>query len=344
MDFSVMARTIASALSDPESDTVEFIWHGGEPTVLPSLFYEKALLVQSRFRRPNQVIINSIQTNGTRLTRSWANFLRDNHFIVGISLDGPPEIHDKYRRYASGRPSFEDASDTIELLRDCHVPFSVLMVIDEEALALGSRRIFEFFLKMNIKNFGLLAATPINQPSAPPETRTNHYIDPKRMTEFLIKLYDCWKENGDTSIRIREFEGILQRLQGNSGYCTLEGNCFGHYYIVEPNGDVAHCELFQGDPKYTFGNILEDDFKSFRQSTKMSTLIRENQLELNRMRSCPEFSICNGWCPHERYLSMRHSPNYRSNCCGLDDLIKHIRNNMPSSMEKHFLQVEGVIN
>lgn len=331
MNFSVMARMIASALRDEEHDIVDFVWHGGEPTLLPFSFYEKAMLVQSRFRRPGQVVMNTIQTNGTRLTEPWARFLRDNQFSVGVSLDGPPEIHDRYRIYESGQPSFQDVSDTLDRLRQYDIPFSVLMVIDEGALEIGPKRIFDFFVRMKMKNFGFLAATPINSPKATSDTFASHYVDPKIMTNFLIKMYDCWKEHGDSSIRIRELESVLQHIQHNRSHsCTFEGNCFGHYYVVEPNGEVAHCELFQGDARYTLGNILEDDFKVFRHSAKLCTLIEENQMELSKMQEhCPEFSLCRGWCPHERYLSVRHSPNHTSNCCGLFDLIRHIRDNMP---------------
>jgi uncharacterized protein len=334
MSFLVLARMIASALRDKEHDIVHFIWHGGEPTVLPLSFYEKALLVQSRFRKPGQVVANLIQTNGTQLTESWARFLRDNRFSVGVSLDGPPEIHNRSRIYGSGRPSFEDVSNNLNLLRKYDIPFSVLMVIDEEALVIGPQRIFDFFLKMDIKNYGLLAATPINQPNAIRGTVANHYVDPKRMAKFLIKLYDCWKEHGDPTIRIREFEGIFQRIHGKPASCTLEGGCFGQYYIIEPNGEVAHCELFQGDSRYTLGNILEKTFAAFRTSSELRSLSEANQHELDLMKTCPEFSVCNGWCPHERYLSVRHNPDYSTNCCGLYDLITHIRNNMSLRLQK----------
>ena len=152
MNFTIMARMIASALRDKEHDVVDFIWHGGEPMLLPFSFYEKAMLVQSRFRRPGQVVMNTIQTNGTRLSEPWARFLRDNQFSVGVSLDGPPEIHNKYRMYESGRPSFQDVSTTLDRMRQYGIPFSVLMVIDEDALEVGPKQIFDFFVKMKIKN------------------------------------------------------------------------------------------------------------------------------------------------------------------------------------------------
>ncbi len=332
MTFPVMARLIASALRDPYHNQVDFIWHGGEPTILPISFYEKVLLLQSRFQRPGQEVRNQIQTNCTLLTHTLVQFLHDNEFGISISLDGPPEIHDQYRRYASGKPSFDDVIRNINLLHEYKIPISALMVIDESALKLGPDRIFDFFIEMGIMDYGLLAATPTNQPNASPGTPTEHYVDRRKMNSFLMQIYDRWIKNGDPRIHIRELDLIRNRIAtGTSNCCTLSGECFGNFYLIEPNGEVAHCDVFSGDSFYTLGNIVKEDFAALRSNSRMHALQEEHQKRLEHMRQCPEFSICNGGCPHESYLSTRHSPNHQSNCCGLRDLISHIRNNMPDN-------------
>lgn len=320
---------IANVLRDPTHDQVNFIWHGGEPTILPIRFYEKALLVQARLRRPNQIITNVIQSNGTRLSPEWIKFIRNYNFGLGISLDGPPEIHDIERIYASGRPSFQDINQNIKLLRKNRILFSVLMVIDERALKIGPEAIFNFFIKAEINSYGLIAAMPANYPDALPNTQTHHYTDPQKMNKFLIKIYDLWKERADPNIKIREINGILQRLNGKSVMCTLAGKCLGKYYMIDPNGDISHCDLFIGDSNYSFGNLLESSFVNIRNNKKLKHLIESNKQDLIKMQYCDEFNTCNGWCPHERYLSIRHNPHHNQHCCGLRDLIKHIRNNMP---------------
>lgn len=330
MRFEVMASAIVKALKDRQNDMVEFIWHGGEPTLLPISFYEKAMFIQSRLRRKNQTVVNLIQTNGTRLTEPWANFLAKNKFIIGISLDGPPDIHDHYRRYASGAPSFSDVSHTMGLLKDYGIPFSVLMVVNKETLAAGAKKVFDFFLRIGVKNYGLLAVTPFNQPNAVAGSETENYMSPMAMSSFLIDLYDIWRRHGDATIKIREISTILQRFRGNSSFCTLEGNCFGHYYLIEPNGDIAHCELFLGDSRYTLGNVINDDFEMIRNANRLHSLINDNKKALEKMQSCSEFHICNGWCPHERYLSERHNPSHTEYCCGLNNFISHIRENLPN--------------
>jgi uncharacterized protein len=329
MSFPVLAHMTARALADPTHDTVEFMWHGGEPTVLPRSFYERAVYLQSRLRRPGQTIHNTLQTNGTRIDSAWAQFFREFQFRVSVSLDGPPAVHDRYRRYVSGRPSFDDVRRGLDALRENDVPISVLMVIDRGALELGPDVIFDFFVEEGITHYGLLAAKPTNQPDAPAGTPTSHYVTPAEMNQFLRAYFDRWLAHGDPSIWVREFDGLLKRLSGrDSSVCTLAGDCFGRYYLVEPDGPVAHCDLFVGDPSYTVGNVLTDSFASFRNGPALVPLRTSNNHALSAMRDCPDFGVCNGWCPHERYTASRHDPGHTSDCCGLRDLISHMRNRL----------------
>jgi uncharacterized protein len=146
------------------------------------------------------------------------------------------------------------------------------------------------------------------------------------MSSFLIGVFDRWHKHGDRSIRIRELDAIAQRVAGApANHCTLAGECFGRYYLVEPNGDVAHCDLFLGDPKYTLGNVLADTFSGFRDGAALRTLQGENARALESLRTCPEFGVCNGWCPHERYIGYRHDLLFDESCCGLGELIRHVR-------------------
>jgi uncharacterized protein len=327
MTFSVLARAIATALCDPQHEAVHFIWHGGEPTVLSTSFYTKALLVQSQFRRQGQRVNNSIQTNATRLTPEWCEFLRQNDFTVGVSIDGSPEIHDQQRVYASGRPTWTKVARGLRMLRDYGIPTGVLMVVDAAALEMGAERVFEFFVTEGIKEYGLIAVQPMNVPDARPGTLAANYTDPAAMTEFLAAMFDCWLAHGDQEIRIRELDGLRARIAGKtSGCCLFDGGCLGYYYMIEPNGDVSHCDEFVGDPRYTLGNIASQrDFAAFRTGQAMATLQANNVRALSSMQACEEFRACSGWCPHERYVSWRHNPRHRDDCCGLRELIQHMR-------------------
>lgn len=329
MRFDVLANVIAKALRDPTHDNVTFVWHGGETTMLPRSFYEQALLLQARLRRPGQRILNGLQTNGTRLTSDWAKFFHDNDFRVGVSIDGPAELHDRDRRDARGRPTLDRALRGIQLLREHEVKHSVLMVVNEAALRLGPDAIFDFFLSEGIRHFGLLAVQPENLPDAPPGTETANYTAPPQMNAFLIGLYERWRREGDPGIWIRELGSLQRRINGGpGGMCTLAGGCLGDNFIIEPDGAVAHCDFFLGDENYVFGNIVDDDFAALRRNPRMRKLIAENDQALLRMSSCPEFGVCQGWCPHERYLSLRHNRQHRDDCCGLAGLITHLRSRL----------------
>jgi uncharacterized protein len=145
------------------------------------------------------------------------------------------------------------------------------------------------------------------------------------MGVFLSDLYDRWLEHGDRTITIREFTDIEQALSNRRRGCKMAGDCLGDFFIVDPNGDVSHCDLFRGDRNYTFGNLVRDDFATIRAGVKLQSLRRQRASEVAAMAACPDFDVCQGWCPHERYLSSRHDPSFSEGCCGLRTLIDHIR-------------------
>jgi uncharacterized protein len=327
MSFPVMAHMIARALAEHEH--VRFIWHGGEPTLLPISFYEKALLVQAHLRRPEQKIGNSFQTNATKLTPAWVRFFRANDIKVGISIDGPAHLHNSHRSYRSGKGSYDHVIRGLNLLKKHEVRFSGLVVVDERTLKFGARRLLDFLVGEGIRSFALLPAKPRNEPAAKRGTTTSHYIEPARVNAFLMDLYDAWLSHGDQGVKIRELEVLKAQIKGVSARsCTLSGECWGHYYTIEPDGSVAGCDVFSGDHRYILGNIMNDSFMEIANTAGLLQLKKEHRDAVEGMRGCPEFPVCKGWCPHERYVSVRHNKLHRDDCCGLRDLIAHIRNRM----------------
>jgi uncharacterized protein len=331
MPLEALAAFTQRALEDDQHSSVDFIWHGGEPTVLPLRFFEQALYLQARYRRVGQRVCNILQTNGTGFDDKWIRFVKDYQFGLGISMDGPPAVHDRSRPFVSGRGSSASVAASIKRLQEAEVPFTVLMVIDNATLTLGPDYVFDFLLSYGIKQVSCIAAKPTNQPEAKPGTPATNYAAPAQMAKFLGGLFERWLDHGDESIEIRELRGILNRLLGEApGTCTLAGDCLGRYYLVEPNGDIAHCDLFLGDASYSLGNITSQKFTQIRQSGNLTKLIQERKGALDLMRKCPDFQVCNGWCPHERYLSRRHNPDHSDTCCGLSDLITRVRQSLVS--------------
>ena len=329
MGFDVLARTICAALR--EYRQVHFVWHGGETTLLPISYYKKALAIQARFKKPTQTVTNSLQTNGTRITPDWAQFLFKARIGVGISIDGPREIHDRVRRYPSGRGSFADAIDGLEVIRGLDIAHSVLLVVDRATLELGADRLFDFCLANGITNYCCLNVKPDSDVAATATADVPHYVDSREMAAFLARLYDRWLEHGDFSIRIRELDGIRARLMNKpSRYCRLEGSCLGKYFTVEPNGEVTHCDCFSGcGAEYSFGNIARDGFAGMAKSDRLQELVCREEATLQAScGQCSEFHVCSGGCAHDRYIAARYDGPDATARCGSRQLIEHIRSRM----------------
>ncbi|MFH0899957.1 MAG: radical SAM protein [Pseudomonadota bacterium] len=325
MEFPILARTIVRALR--EYDNVTFIWHGGETTLLPISFYKKAMLIQARFRRSGQHIANGLQTNGTLLDDEWGRFLRDARFGVGISLDGPPEIQNRTRPFAGGKPSYDAVVRGIEVLRRHGLNASALLVVDREVLSLGPECIFDFFIDLGISRYSCLAAKPVRQQQSPAETSGVHYTNTERYTEFLRGLYDRWLAHGDRSIRIRELDAIRARILGkDAAICTIAGNCFGRFFTIEPNGDVKPCDCY-GEAQGVFGSISDMSFSDIMRSSGLRRLIDENEAALQSLRDrCSEFEITRGGCPYDRFVAAKFG---QTHCCTYHGLVDHIRDRLP---------------
>ncbi len=165
MTFPVLAHATRDALRDPAVRMVDFVWHGGEATLVPRSFYRKAVWLQERFRRPGQTVLNTVQTNGTRLTDEWLEFVREHDFSVGVSLDGPPEIHDARRVDVRGRPTSASVRQGLERLQAAGITRSgTLMVVDEEIRAVGAERVLDYLLEIGVRGVALLNVLPENTP------------------------------------------------------------------------------------------------------------------------------------------------------------------------------------
>jgi len=329
MSFETLARLVAGALRDPAHAAVDFVWHGGETTLLSVDWYRRAIALQARFRRPGQAIRNSLQTNATRLTEEWCRFLRDSQFAVGVSLDGPAEIHDQTRVDVAGRPTYERVRAGMALLERFGIPYGVLTVADQAVIDRGAAALLDFIEQAGVKSFGVLPSEPVNMPDAVPGTAAEHYTDPATMGAFMCDLYDLLAERGEDAPRCRELESLEQSLAGKApSFCKLAGNCLGANYMVEPTGEISHCDLFQGDARYDFGHAGPRAFIDIRRTLAMAERRRARAAELDAMRGCPNFDVCQGWCPHETYLSVRHNPVHDPSCCGLAPVIRHVRSRL----------------
>jgi len=316
MSIDTVSNTIKKALD--YADYVEFVWHGGEPLLMGIHFYEEVVELQKKFKRENQVIMNSIATNGTLISQEWVDFFKANDFHVGVSLDGPPEVHNANRIFKSGQGSFEQMMRGIRLLKENGVEFGVLAVITKETVRLGAKRFLDFFIENGIFNIGILPQKPalnIGRTDALPR---------EEFEKFAIELFDYWYSLDDPRIEIRDLNAILDRIFGaESKICIFGGDCRGKIVAITPNGDVYPCDEFMFDDSYNLGNVREQTFEEMLNPTNPKLIrIGLEDLETKKSISCKYSKICNNGCPKDRYvLSKVYN---EEGTCGWCNVIDHI--------------------
>jgi uncharacterized protein len=257
---------------------------------------------------------------------------------VGVSLDGPEHLHNTNRVYSSGDGSFLNVRKGIRLLQKHEIPFGVLMVVGKEAMDLDPEEVFRFFLEeLDIKNFAFLPVRPDNFPGLG-EIPTTDYLTSGDYSAFMKSIFDLWYDLDDPTIQIREFKSILGTLfEAEACLCIFAGNCLGNNFAIEANGEVSHCDKFQGDPEYYLGNIAELTFPEIRRTKRFHTLAVKEKKELEAIRSCSWFKYCNGGCPHDSYIARKITPEYGDTCCGYGDLIEHIYTRVSNTLNQALL-------
>lgn len=324
MGFPVLLRAIRDVLRAPGVRRVEFVWHGGEPTLRRREFFRKALWLQHQFRRPGQVVRNALQTNGTRLTPDWLAFLREHEFSVGVSLDGPAEIHDRRRLDVHGERTFDRVRAGLAALRAEGIPHGVLLVVDDEVVEFGAERLLHDLLELGVTNVDLLNALPKNTAIGAPAQGL--YLEWERYVGFLRDVFRCWWPGLAGRIAIRELDGLVGQLAGGPpGTCVFAGDCFGAFLTVDPDGTVSACDKYVDDPDYVFGQLLRDDLAAILTSGRLDTVRRDNAAAVAARRSCPWFEVCHGGCPHDRYTSLRRQAGQDQSCCGFAPLLADMR-------------------
>ena len=324
MSFEVLARSIHGALSAPEVRGVEFFWHGGEPTLLPVSFYRSALWMQQQFRRPGQAVANTLQTNGTRLTPEWLEFLKRYRFRVEVSLDGPPEIHDRWRIDTAGRPTSQRVRQGLDTLREHGLDPAAIMVVGDDVMALGAERLLNYFLEIGVTNVGLQNLVPEGDGRG--ASLEERYIEYARFVEFLRELFHLWWPDHTERIAFREISDLVSRIRGKpAGLCLYNENCMGNILTIEPMGDLTACDKYQSDPAYRFGNVLETDFADFPASPEFIRAHAEVAAQVQQgAGSCPWSSICHTGCPFNWYVRTQLGASHHQRCCGLAPLLSDI--------------------
>lgn len=289
---------------------VLFTWHGGEPLMRSIDFYKKALALQKKYAHGKQ-IDNVIQTNGTLLTDEWCEFFAQNHWLVGISIDGPQEYHDHYRVTPAGKPSWEKVMQGIQLLKKHRVEWNAMAVVN----AYNAEHPLEFYHFFRDNGCQYLQFTPIVERLTEHEDgRTlasladdreiplaDASVTPQQWGNFLCTIFDDWVRHDVGKTFVEIFDCTLANWMGVlPGICAYSKEC-GHAGVMEHNGDVYSCDHFVF-PEYKLGNIREQSLIDMLYGEKQQAFSRLKHTSLPRQcKECDMEFACHGECPKNRF-------------------------------------------
>ncbi|MFQ5635991.1 MAG: anaerobic sulfatase maturase [Gammaproteobacteria bacterium] len=315
MPDKVLERFIGDYISSQTEGggkEIDFCWQGGEPTILGVEYFRKVMALQERYRPNGVVIRNSIQTNGTLLDREWARFLTDNEFLVGISIDGPKHIHDRYRMDRAGRPTFNAVMRGLDLLQSFGVQYNVLTAVHKHS-ALKPKQVYSFLRGKGVEYIQFIPiverATGGSVPSAVPDPGgavedsgvTPWSVSPRAYGKFLCDIFDMWVKRDVGRIFVQMFDVHLGLWMGlPSSLCVFSEEC-GPALALEHNGDLFSCDHFVY-PEYRLGNITETPMAEMARSARQTEFGHYKASALPRQcRRCRFRFACNGGCPKHRF-------------------------------------------
>lgn len=298
MSLETLEQVISKSMAAAEG-LCTFGFQGGEPTLAGLEFFRHVVELQNKYSRPGLKVSNALQTNGTLLNEAWAEFLKNHHFLVGLSLDGDASLHDLYRRDASGQGTFKTVENAAALLRRYDVDFNILTVVTAQT-AKHVARIYRYFKR---KGFDYQQYIPCLDPLEVSRGSNKYSLTPELYGRFLIALFDLWYEDwcGGRMVYIRYFENLLQICLGQAPEsCGMLGYC-GIQYAVEADGSVYPCDFYMLD-RYCLGNFCSNTMEEIDEKRREIRFVENSLQHAEACRRCTWQSLCRGGCRRDRML------------------------------------------
>ncbi len=334
MSDELLERFTRDYIAMQTMPNVLFTWHGGETLMRPLSFYKKALELQRKYAG-GHTIDNAIQTNGTLITEEWARFFKENNFLVGVSIDGPQEFHDEYRKSRTGKPSFLQVMKGIQWLNRYGVEWNAMAVVNDFN-ADYPLEFYHFFKEIGCRYIqftpvveriyrhpdGRMLASPIDGAVAEP---ADFSVTPGQWGRFLCTLFDEWVRNDVAEYYIQIFDATLAGWMGvPPSVCTMAETC-GHAGVMEFNGDVYACDHYVF-PEFKLGNIYRDTLPSMMWSeAQMRFGNNKRDLLTRQCRECEYLFACHGECPRNRFArSADGQEGHNYLCRGYYEYFRHV--------------------
>ncbi|MCF7802667.1 MAG: anaerobic sulfatase maturase [Candidatus Marinimicrobia bacterium] len=333
MPEAVLREYTRQYLAKPGGE-VTFTWQGGEPTLLGLDFYEKALSFQEEYNTANKVVRNTLQTNGLKIDDSWAQFFRDHDFLIGLSLDGPEHIHNRYRKYKNGGDSFTQVRRGMDCLQKYDVKFNILGCVSDYS-AQFPYKIYDFYRDEAETQYWQFIPIVERHHNRDRDV-TEYSVSAEQYGDFLIRIFDRWVRNDIGKISVQIFDVAFRVYLGmNAGLCLFDETC-GNALAIEHNGDLYSCDHFV-ETEHHLGNIGE------RTLNEMVALPVQNQFGQDKKATLPQYCrncevqfICNGGCPKNRFIrTPEGEPGLNYLCAGYKKFFTYIDPHMRYLAEKY---------
>jgi uncharacterized protein len=319
----VLEEYIVQHIEASPDEAIRFSWHGGEPTVLGLEYFRRIVALQRKHRPAGRRIENGIQTNGTLLDEDWCRFLAAEGFTVGLSLDGPRDVHDRHRVTKGGQLTFDHTLRGYELLRRFHVSTDILCVVTSDSVR-DPAKIYGFMKQIQAPYVSFL---PLVEPSPGSEGGVSSSSVPSEAWgDFLCAIFDEWAAGNIGWIKVQIFEEAARTAFGQEhSLCIFRPTC-GDIPVVEHNGDFYPCDHFV-DAGHRLGNIIETQLAALLDSPAQREFGAAKRDTLPRIcRECEVLAMCHGECPKNRF---RRAPDGEDGlnylCAGYKRFFKHCR-------------------
>lgn len=316
MEEPLLERFVAQYIAAQQGRHIQFVWQGGEPTLLGVPFFEKVVDLQRRYCPPGKTISNAIQTNGTLVDQAWAQFFRQNDFLVGISIDGPRRMHDRHRLDRKGRPSFDAVMAGLGALQAAGVDYNVLTVVSRRNTPHG-KEIYSFLRSLGVQFMqfiplverlhkdGSVGGPPDIDAQVADVAVTAESVRPDGFGRFLCDVFDTWVKRDVGQISVQYFDLHIGLWAGMAASLCVHAPTCGTALVIEHNGDIYACDHFVY-PEYRLGNLNDTDLTALAASPFLQRFGQDKLEGLSPgCRACRYLSLCFGGCPKDRFARMK---------------------------------------
>ena len=331
MSEETLEAYIRQLIETHRSNQVTVAWQGGEPTLMGVDFYRKAIEFQEKYRRPGMTFENTMQTNGTLLDDEWCEFLKENNFLIGLSLDGPRHFHDTFRVDKGGAPTYDRVMRGLRLLQKHGVEYNILVTVNR-VTGDHPKEIYRFLRdevgatwiqfipvieRVNPDGFNLVQSG---------DQVSHRSVQPEQFGRFLIQVFDEWIYNDVGKIFVQTFEAALRNWMRlpTSGMCVFEKTC-GYGLALEHNGDLYSCDHFV-EPDFLLGNIKAEHMLEMVGSQEQYKFGQDKYDTLPKYcLECPVLFACNGECPKNRFIETPDGePGLNYLCAGYKGFFQRV--------------------